>query len=116
MPGADAKIKSQIEEAEAIVDKEAAEFAERQRREQNPGDTNGAVEIDQAMESKASETVGTEANPAERTDVPFDNTNHDPAFTSETSLAPDPASEVGKDIADDNGEVVLEAEEDTVIY
>ncbi|KAI9877117.1 MAG: hypothetical protein M1830_004722 [Pleopsidium flavum] len=116
LPEANAKIKSQIEEAEAIVDREAAEFAEQQQREQDSGDTNDAADIDQAMELKASETVGSEANPAEPSDAPLDKTtNNESFFTSEASLAPD-VSENGKDIVDDNGEVVLEAEEDTVIY
>lgn len=68
------------------------------------------------MEPKASETVGSEANPAEPSDAPFDKTtNPEPHVTSDAPL-PDAISEAEKDVGDDNGEVVLEAEEDTVIY
>ena len=66
---------------------------------------------------RASETVGSQANVAELHDTPDDNpTNHEPPLTSEAPNEPDPVSDVGKDTGDDNSEVVLEAEEDTVIY
>lgn len=69
------------------------------------------------MDLRASETVGSQANIAELHDAPLDNpTNHEPPLNSETPDGPDPVSDVGKDTGDDNGEVVLEAEEDTVIY
>ncbi len=69
------------------------------------------------MDSRASETVGSQANVAELPDAPLDNpTDHEPPLTSEALPGHDPVPNVGKDAGDDYGEVVLEAEEDTVIY
>lgn len=61
--------------------------------------------------------MGSQANVAELPDAPLDNpTDHEPPLNSEAPPGPDPVHNVGKDAGDDNGEVVLEAEEDTVIY
>ena len=104
-------------EAEAIIVKETAEFAERQQQEGGVGETNGSADLDEAMDVRASETVGSEANVAELPDAPVDDaTDLEPHSISEAPPGPDPVSNVGKDSGDDNGEVVLEAEEDTVIY
>ena len=69
------------------------------------------------MDLRASETVGSDAIPAELHDTPLNSpTNHENPLTSELPPGPDPVFNAGKDTGDDNGEVVLEAEEDTVIY
>jgi len=111
-------IKSQIEEIEAMIERESAEFLERQRQEDDVDTTKNSADAGEAMDLRASETVGSQANVAELPDAPPDNptTNHEPPLTSEAPPGPDPVSDVGKDTGDDNGEVVLEAEEDTVIY
>lgn len=63
------------------------------------------------------DTVGSEANLAELRDAPLAHpTNLEPPLPSVVPPGPDLVSNVGKDTGDDNGEVVLEAEEDTVIY
>lgn len=63
------------------------------------------------------DTVGSEANLAGLRDASLDlSTNLEPPLPSVVPPGPDLVSNVGKDSGDDNGEVVLEAEEDTVIY
>ena len=100
-----------------MVEKEAAEFAEKQRAEQDPVDPNNAADTDEAMELNAPETVGSEANPADTRDTPVEQTtNHETSLSTEAPPEPNLTSDVGKDTSDDNDEVVLEAEEDTVIY
>ena len=65
----------------------------------------------------APETVGHEANPAEST-LPTTNPDANPpdSLAPENSHVSAAASEAPKENGDDAGEVVLEAEEDTVIY
>ncbi len=116
LPGLEQKIKLQVEEAEAIVAEEAAAFS-KQEQEQSPEDTKNAADIDETMELRPSNTVGSEANTVQPSDAPLDNTtNHDPSSIPADPPEPLQVFEAGKDIGDDNGEVVLEADEDTVIY
>lgn len=118
LPGDEAKIKSQIENAERTIEDEIAQF-----EEENPDTDNSISNANQKHSDAtddgavASETVGLAndlqepSNSAANTDT---NTNPDLAsdVPSKSVLSPD----ISKDHGDDGGEIVLEGEEDTVIY
>lgn len=116
LPDQEATIKSQIEEAEAIVEREDPNRADRDSLAQDPGGTTNATDEDGSAELKASETVGSEANPAEPSDAPLEKSTNPEVLSSEAPPEPVQVSNGGKDAGDDNGEVVVEADEDTVIY
>ncbi|KAI9824500.1 MAG: hypothetical protein M1819_000855 [Sarea resinae] len=119
LPGDEDRIKSQIAEAEATVDREVADFNERRRQEQPPNSekTNGAATDDDGKPAETSETVGSGTNQAEESTLSDANaTNDNTPLPTETLPTADPPHEAAKESGDDGGEVVLEAEEDTVIY
>ncbi|KZF21532.1 pinin/SDK/memA domain protein [Xylona heveae TC161] len=127
LPGDEDRIKKQVEEAEEVIQRELKEFED--RRQSNP-DTdvnkiNGNDEKKQDEDHKP---------PIEQGESSIPNTNqtedarpqgdgaadtahqiHHPPPT-EPSHAPVSEHDAAKENGDDAGEVVLEAEEDTVIY
>jgi hypothetical protein len=107
LPRDEERIQAQIEEAEATVDREVAEFEERRRRERE----DGGPESNEKSNSEANETVGesNNANPA----IP---SAPDASATNPTPTPSDVHKPAHEPVADDSGEVVVEADEDTVIY
>ncbi|KAI9809418.1 MAG: hypothetical protein M1827_006854 [Pycnora praestabilis] len=136
-PGDGERIKSQLADTEALIDKEVEEYEEEKNKnrsndnitEQN---TNGAVVVHEERNGEDSmekmDTVGSENNPAEELSsstipqednivaVAVDTNNDEPSLSTLTSVPPPNHEEVQKENGDDGGEVVLEGEEDTVIY
>ncbi|MCJ1247998.1 hypothetical protein MMC30_005213 [Trapelia coarctata] len=115
----EAKIKSQIEAAETTVERETAEF-----KAQDPE----AIKTLRQQEAKVSmdlvdhpsqdlETVGQVTN-AEGPNDPLQdsNANHLSTLPVEHTVESSATSDVSKDHVDDGGEVLMEGEEDTVIY
>jgi hypothetical protein len=121
LPEEEAEIKRQIEEAEATVEKETAAYKAKE------SETAGNVSVQESeTTSKASgatqslETVGpiTNAGPSNSAEEP--NTNQTSSITHNNSVEAskkiEVPEEVHKDHVDDGGEVVVEGDEDTVIY
>ena len=121
LPGDEAIIKRQIKEAEDIIQKETSQF-----EAENPPETEETVSApngelpetgDPPLDS--SETVGS----AIKIEEPPSSEMHDdtnpvpksPDMSNNTQKAVE-SSEALKDHGDDAGEIVLEGEEDTVIY
>ncbi|KAK5015833.1 hypothetical protein LTR16_003157 [Cryomyces antarcticus] len=122
LPEDEARIKAQIEEAEATVDRELGDFERARDAERRPSDTNltdgepraaaAPVAEDTLISSKAGDTVGSELP-----DVP----NASASDTNSTALPPDNVVESvqmenRRESIDETGDVVFEAGEDTVIY
>jgi len=121
LPEEEDEIKRQIEEAEATVEKETAAYKAKE------SETAGNVSVQESeTTSKASgatrslETVGpiTNAGPSNSAEEP--NTNQTSSITHNNSVGTskmiEVPEEVHKDHVDDGGEVVVEGDEDTVIY
>ena len=123
LPGDEATINQQIEEAEKIIKKETLQFDVKHPPETE--DTtlvaNGKPLESTELLIKSSETVGpaTDLNLEEplSSEIRKD-TNPDPKSPDTSNAAPKlvESSEASKDLGDDAGEIVLEGEEDTVIY
>ncbi|KAL4892318.1 pinin/SDK/memA/ protein conserved region-domain-containing protein [Aspergillus ambiguus] len=115
-PGDEDTIRDQIDQAEATIAREAAEFETRyppQDPEKQPDETAPATETPGATAAPAaSDTVGADTNLNDRgqearTDDAPTNESHDAV------VAPDPTDEHR---ADDDGGEVVEDQEDTVEY
>ncbi len=101
-----------MEEAEAQVDREVEDFE--QTRQQAPqvdeSAPNGAPtdgDVDTAAETEPPETVGSGVPPSD-VEHPVSNTNTAPETIQDHNET--------KEVTEDMGEVVVEGEEDTVIY
>lgn len=145
-PEDEAKIEAQIEEAEATVDAELGEFERQREDERRASDTNeDSMQVDaepaQPSASVDSEPPDNARQAGDTADEDIDQTTIDskdeptsdgqgdtlmteiaPGTTDGTKdNQPDEAAHIadlenGKEAADENGEVVLEGEEDTLIY
>ncbi|KAL9117306.1 MAG: hypothetical protein Q9187_006156 [Circinaria calcarea] len=117
LPGDKDIISAQVVEAEALIDSETAAYNDEEISE----DTRDAVAIDNDTttnhhSSENLETVGPEANQPAPDDSLLRPANPDrPTMTGDIQ-APHVATYTSKDQGDDGGEVVFEADEDTVIY
>ena len=115
----EAKIKLQLEEAESTVKRETAQFkAQDSEAIQSPTQQEVEVSINLAdPPSQDLETVGQVTN-ASGPDNPLQDhhANHLSTLPVERTLESSATSDLPKDHVDDGGEVVVEAEEDTVIY
>ena len=119
LPSDEEKIASQLKEAEAIIENETASFQADEPTEETG--TTAVKVVDSAPEApnggEGPETVGPVANQAELVDPltsPHANSKSPSAVNMiETTTN---SHDTSKDHADDGGEVVLEADEDTVIY
>ncbi|MCJ1438644.1 hypothetical protein MMC27_008034 [Xylographa pallens] len=116
LPEDDARIKAQITEAEATIARENMEHGV-----QSPKLVNDSLQpTDTTMtdvESEKPETVGQLTNDEELIESSsVSNTNAQPVIESEKTVDTSTTSERSKDHVDDGGDVVVEGEEDTVIY
>jgi len=121
LPGDEDIIKRQIEEAEDIIEKETSHFeADNPPVDDDPTSaTNGKPPESSELPADPSETVGSATNLEERSGSELHNdTNPGPKSPdmSNTAQKAIESSEAQKDHGDDAGEIVLEGEEDTVIY
>jgi len=102
-----------------VVERETAEFkAQDSEAIQNPTQQEAEVSIDvPGLTSQDLETVGQVTN-AEGPDIPLQdsNANRLSTLSVEHTVESPATSDVPKDHVDDGGEVVVEEEEDTVIY
>ncbi|KAJ9639463.1 hypothetical protein H2199_006497 [Coniosporium tulheliwenetii] len=143
-PEDDARIKSQIEEAQATVDRELDDFEEERDKERkvNGGASDDAMRVDEEQEEPAVQDKPVTAEPPGDNHEPSNETSNETTNGLSHELATEtnggstasksstiaeatetvanrktPERENSKDTMDDtNGDVVLEAEEDTVIY
>ncbi len=121
LPGDEAIIKRQIEEAEDIIHKETSQF-EAENPLENEDSTpvmNGKSREPNDLPVDSSETVGSATNLEERSGSEIRNdTNAGSKSPVMSNYVPKvvESSEAPKDHGDDAGEIVLEGEEDTVIY
>ena len=116
LPEDDARIKAQIAEAEATIARENMEYGVDSPKlvdvSLQPTDTT----MDD-VESEKPETVGQLTNDEELIESSsFSNTNAQPVIENEKTVDTSATSERSKDHVDDGGDVVVEGEEDTVIY
>ncbi|KAI9801082.1 MAG: hypothetical protein M1833_002950 [Piccolia ochrophora] len=128
LPGDEAKVKAQIEEAEATIEQELTDFNTRRQKDRErsgttspapaatqndaTGDTEGKVAA-----TTNGDTVGTVEETTETHEEGIDHpTNHEPMLDADT--APNTGQANPKENVEDGdgGDVVLEAAEDTVIY
>lgn len=117
LPGDDARIKSQIEKAEKTIEEEAAQFEEENpETENNILDANAGHPVAEDDAAAPSETVGLANDLQEPSTSTHANTNTDPNPASDAPSKLIQPDDVSKDHGDDGGEIVLEGEEDTVIY
>lgn len=123
MPGDEEKIKAQVEEAEESVEKEAKQWDidNPATNDEAPSSTNGGADPPKIKEDddRAVDTVGAATN-VEQPSSPkiSEDTNMNDTVASmepEEKEVPAEPSEATKDLGD-NGEEVVEGEEDTVIY
>lgn len=121
LSGDEAIIKRQIEEAEDIIQKETSQYEAvypPEAEEPTPA-TNGKPPEPSDLPADPSETVGSATNLEEHSSSEIHNdTNIDPKSPDASNIAPKAVESVEalKDHGDDAGEIVLEGEEDTVIY
>lgn len=123
LPGDEARIKEQIEAAEKTIEQDTAEFNNLQTADsEEPSEGNGHQQPANGIVDTRSDlvTVGqTTTNTSEPTEsLLIDDANPDPVTHNRSDAAAVPESDVeaSKNTADESSEVVLEAEEDTVIY
>ncbi|KAI9713636.1 MAG: hypothetical protein M1812_006608 [Candelaria pacifica] len=118
LPGDEERIKAQISETEALVDQEVTEFKTKRSQEEAPeehnskGDHGGGEVNPTTANGKAPEvpdTVGAEHITQETTNENPTPLNHSPVPAHVQAVSE-------KENGDDSGEVMLEADEDTVIY
>jgi len=110
LPRDEERIQAQIEEAEATVDREVAEFEEQRQREREGVEPKS----NEKSNAEANETVG-ESNNANSA-VPDTPDAPDAAATNSAPPPSDVHKPTQEPVADESGEVVVEADEDTVIY
>lgn len=117
MPGDDIKIKAQVEEAEKTIEHEIAQF-----EEENPESNQQVPDADnndpgsKTDEVPASETVGLANDLPESFPNTHGDTDKSPSPTPDAPLQSVELSDTSKDQGDDGGDIVLEGDEDTVIY
>lgn len=121
LPGQDVRIKSQLVEAERMIERDSAqrdveEAGDEQIPLLNPPDDRGSEQAEKKSEPALEDTVGSNTDTEEdpnREESGITNTDQltEPADSQEASEPP----EALKDQNDDGGEV-MEAAEDTVIY
>lgn len=107
-PEDDERIKDQIIEAQKLIDQEVAEFEERhpEYKAQPKGEAEDANDT-------SKETVGEPTNESPTDPVVIDTTNNPPPLEAQSS----DQSRSEKHVTEEhNGEVVMEHDEDTVIY
>lgn len=121
LPGDEAIIKRQIEEAEDIIQNETLQLvAENPPANEDPTSAaDGRPPETSELPADPSETVGSATNVEERSGSEKHNDTNpgskSPDMSNTTPKAID-SSGILKDHGDDAGEIVLEGEEDTVIY
>ncbi|KAL3419161.1 nuclear protein [Phlyctema vagabunda] len=105
LPGDEERINSQIADAKAIAEREVADF---RARHPPPATTTGEADDTATITNSTSkETVG----------EPLAETPSAPDVKDTTNIQAPASAEADKELSDiHNGEVVVEAEEDTVIY
>lgn len=119
LPGDDLKIKSQVMEAERMVEHERAQFetANPTSDDDRSLDTNKNPLNVADDAAGSSETVGL-ANvlPEPSTSTTIGNTDPDIRSTPDVPARATELPDASKDHGDNGGEIVFEGEEDTVIY
>lgn len=123
MPGDEEKIKAQIKEAEELIEREAkqCDMDEMATNEEAPPSKSGDADPPEIKEEDAQtvDTVGTATNEDQPSSpkISEDTNMKDTLASTESGENEIPAepSEAVKDHGD-NGEEVVEGEEDTVIY
>ncbi|KAI9702576.1 MAG: hypothetical protein M1836_001056 [Candelina mexicana] len=118
LPGDEERIKTQISETEALVHSEVAEFKAKHLQE---GQEKHNGEEDHVRVGSANPTVANGETISDPDTVGAENVTHNATNENSTPLktspAPAPVQEAReKENGDDSGEVMLEADEDTVIY
>ena len=112
-------MKSQIGEAEAVIEQESTQSELRQPDDLvEPLKTKNEAASGSGISLKDNQgTVGPTANERQPTNLfRANDTNSDPLLITDGSITLAASQETSKDHTDDGGEVVLEADEDTVIY
>ena len=118
-PGDEAKIKAQIEQAQEFINEETLQFETDStvNDEAQLSDTIDELVKSPEVKTEVSETVGHATNLAEPSEpATHGDTNHIPSLDSNASKSHEEPVEALKENGDDGGEIVLEGEEDTVIY
>ena len=104
-------------EAEALIDSEIATYNDKETSE---GSKYAALTDNDTPTNHHSgenlETVGPEANQPEPDNSLLKPANPDPSPVINDIQAPQVAPDISKDQGDNGGEVLFEADEDTVIY
>lgn len=124
MPADEEKIKDQVKEAEELIEKEAKqrEMDEMAANEDAPPSKSGDADPPEIKEEDAQtvDTVGTATNGDPEPSSPkiSEDTNMKDTVASTESGENEIPTEAAETVKDhgDNGEEVLEGEEDTVIY
>jgi len=105
LPGDEDRIKKQVAEAEALIEREVQEFKQRHNIKETPADKPSEETVgEHQVESSSVPAVAVAATVT-------DSTN--PNAHAQLSQ---PSSHMERDPSDENGEVLVEAEEDMVIY
>ena len=121
LPSEDAKIKSQVQEAEATIQHETEQRDPENTIAAQPDSEAPNVEVKTSLAGEsgvAKETVGSEADNAEKANdlAKEESTDKKPEFPpSEIKEVPMDQPDNAKDHDDDGGEM-MEADEDMVIY
>lgn len=123
MPGDEEKIKAQVKEAEELIEREAkqCEMDEMAANEGAPPSKSGDADPPEIKEEDARtvDTVGTATNGDQPPSPKIaEDTNMKDVLTSAESEEKEVPAEPSEAVKDhgDNGEEVVEGEEDTVIY
>lgn len=119
LSGDEARIKSQTVEAERMIEDEVSQFeaANAGSDDELTPDTNGKPLNAKDDAPGSSETVGrANALPESFNSTALVDTNPDISSTPDVLAKALELPEISKDHGDDGGEIVLEGEEDTVIY
>ncbi|KAI9737156.1 MAG: hypothetical protein M1834_000749 [Cirrosporium novae-zelandiae] len=126
LPEEEIRISDQLRDTETLIQNETQDFDESTRQDgQEEGDNTASPHEHTGEGEKVqdppqtSEPVGSDTHPHKPSEESskVDATNQDPSTTTvpeESTIAP--VSETRKAQEEDNGEVVMEGEEDTVIY
>ena len=113
MPSEKERIKTQITEAEATIDREIDEFYRRHPKEAGDGSEQERSE-ERNINGTSKETVGEpRLESSSVPHAPVDTTTNNPS--AQTTQSEQVTAEK-RSLEEHNGEVLVEAEEDTVIY
>ncbi len=110
LPQDDDRIKRQIADAEAAIEREVQEFNALYPKEPGPEKTSEEEQV----ENTSQETVG--EPPAQSPSVPVSIPVVDPTNLPVQAPQPEHGTAEQESLEEHNGEVVVENEEDTVIY